>query len=57
MEDTRIKIRFSAREALVKSWDHIPREIKDELERKHDTLDRGKIKWVDVLKFAKRRMA
>jgi hypothetical protein len=57
VEDTRVKLGFTHREALVKAWNCLPANITNDIRMKLDTLDRGKAKWSDVLRYANRRMA
>lgn len=57
VEDTRATLGFTHREALVKAWNCLPSSITAELRLKMDTLDKGKARWSDVLRYAKRRLA
>ena len=43
VEDMRIKLAYDDKTALIKTWGDLPGDIKAELERIHDTLDKGKI--------------
>ena len=57
VEDMRIKLCYDDKAALIKTWGDLPHNIKEELERIHDTLDKGKIQWKDVMRYAVRKMA
>ena len=56
VEDTRVRLGFSHREALVKVWGNLPASILEYLESKHEMMGLGPIEWEHLVAYSKRQL-
>ena len=57
VEDTRVRLKFSRGEALMKAWGNLPAAVTTYLESRHEMLDLGPIQWEHLVAYSKRQLA